>query len=74
MLSDYDRIITIAVKKWNSVQQVFWQCIASPKFAFCEILWSYFKYLDLCLDIPEILVGDWNQVLLSSKKQKGSVC
>lgn len=71
-MSIHDKIIKWAIKHGNSLSWVLLAVYASPKVVFQNLLRSYLELMGTCLDVPWLLLGDWNRMLVSSDKQGGS--
>lgn len=41
----------------------------APHYVVRSSLWGYLKALGMLIDVPWLLVGDWNQVLLPKDKR-----
>ncbi|KAI5672660.1 hypothetical protein M9H77_13024 [Catharanthus roseus] len=60
VLSIHDKIITTAIKVGTSVSWVLSAVYASSKVAFRKLFWYYSELLGACLDLPWLLLDDWN--------------
>ncbi|PNX79473.1 RNA-directed DNA polymerase (reverse transcriptase), partial [Trifolium pratense] len=71
LVDSRNQVITFTIRR----QDAFWHCsavYASPGFLNRRTLWDYLKHLRSTLIGPWLLVGDFNEILLSNEVAGGS--
>lgn len=71
VVSVYEQIVTMMVKKGGLVKWGFSALYASFHVQFYNLLWSYLSQLGMQINIPWFFMGNWNQVLFASGKKGG---
>lgn len=67
-LAIYDHVILVLVRQDSRRVWILSAVYASPNPLLREHLWNYITQLGRCIDLPWVLVGDFNHVLLVIEK------